>query len=128
MDMEAQPPAIGDGDVQGKLQIPEVPTCDSTKACWPLHMLAALQGCGRRLDTAQHVLHLPLAERREASSKSWGRQQSYSGQHCGDSMCPAEPKPPREHQPLRSHRGRGDRTLLWHGHPMSHTLVDPSSK
>lgn len=42
MDMEAQPPAIGDGDVQGKLQIPEVPTCDPTKA-WdrgkPLHVL-----------------------------------------------------------------------------------------
>lgn len=63
------------------------------------------------MDTAQHILNLPLAEGREASSKSWGRKWGYSRQHCGG---PTEPKSSKEHQPLWSQRHRGDRTLVWY--------------
>lgn len=71
----------------------------------------ALQGCRRKVDTAQHILNLPLAEGREASSKSWGRKWGYSRQHCGG---PTELKSSKEHQSLWSQRHRGDRTLVWY--------------
>lgn len=63
------------------------------------------------MNTAQHILNLPLAEGREASSKSWGRKWGYSRPHCGG---PTEAKSCKEHQPIWSQRHRGDRTLVWY--------------